>query len=101
MWHCLVAALFGATTAHGLATRHSITPLSSSQIGAFTPYSYYSTVAYCTPAQTLAWNCGGMYSVPSGFFFNFNVPQPIVMLILTSNLLPPVAMAMAFSIVSP
>ena len=67
MLHFLLATLFGAITAYGLATRQSITPLSSSQIDAFTPYSYYATVAYCAPAQTLAWNCGGMSSIPSGF----------------------------------
>lgn len=46
----------------GHSTRQSITPLSPSQINAFEPYSYYAAAAYCTPAMTLAWNCGGIYS---------------------------------------
>ena len=40
------------------ARRASITALSTSQIDAFTPYTWYASTGYCSPASTLAWNCG-------------------------------------------
>ncbi|KAF7309531.1 Lipase-3 domain-containing protein [Mycena indigotica] len=36
-----------------------ITSLSAASIAAFKPYSYYAAAGYCSPAKTLAWNCGG------------------------------------------
>jgi len=62
MWDFFVVTLLEAVVTYGFSTRQSITPLTSSQINAFNPYSYYATVAYCPPAQTLAWNCGSMHS---------------------------------------
>ncbi|KAI6149906.1 Alpha/Beta hydrolase protein [Pisolithus tinctorius] len=35
-----------------------ITPLTTSQIDYFTPYTYYASAAFCDPAKVLAWNCG-------------------------------------------
>ncbi|KAF8887333.1 alpha/beta-hydrolase, partial [Infundibulicybe gibba] len=35
-----------------------ITALSSAQITAFKPFSFYATTAYCSPASILAWSCG-------------------------------------------
>ncbi|KAJ7623647.1 lipase class 3 family protein [Roridomyces roridus] len=56
-----------------LQQRQTITSLSASQIGVFTPYTHYASAAYCHPATTLAWNCGancaanpGFHSVASG-----------------------------------
>ncbi|KAI6126017.1 Alpha/Beta hydrolase protein, partial [Pisolithus croceorrhizus] len=40
--------------------RQSITGLTTSQIDSYTPYTYYASAAYCTAAQTLAWNCGSI-----------------------------------------
>jgi len=37
----------------------SITTLSTVQISAYKPYSFYASAAYCNPTNTMAWNCGG------------------------------------------
>ncbi|KAJ3511453.1 hypothetical protein NLJ89_g4086 [Agrocybe chaxingu] len=39
--------------------RQSITPLSSSEIAAFKPFSYFASTAYCNPSVTINWSCGG------------------------------------------
>ncbi|KAF8634616.1 hypothetical protein AX15_000821 [Amanita polypyramis BW_CC] len=36
----------------------NITPLSSEQIAAFTPYTYFASAAYCQPNTTISWSCG-------------------------------------------
>lgn len=36
----------------------SPSPLSTAQISAFKPYSYYAAAAYCSADNTLAWDCG-------------------------------------------
>ncbi|KAM5535323.1 hypothetical protein V8D89_011008 [Ganoderma adspersum] len=36
----------------------SITALSTAQITAFRPYTHYASTGYCSPASTLAWDCG-------------------------------------------
>jgi hypothetical protein len=41
-----------------ISARQSITPLTTSQIDQFTPYTYYASAGYCTNTQTLAWDCG-------------------------------------------
>ncbi|KAJ7132261.1 lipase [Mycena epipterygia] len=51
-----IASLANAVSA--LLARQAITALSSSQISAFKPYSFYAAAGYCTPAATLAWDCG-------------------------------------------
>ncbi|KAI0332705.1 lipase [Cubamyces sp. BRFM 1775] len=38
--------------------RQSITTLSTSQIDAFTPYSYYASAGYCAASATQSWSCG-------------------------------------------
>jgi hypothetical protein len=38
----------------------AVTTLTSAQVAAYKPYSYYAATAYCQPAQTLAWTCGSM-----------------------------------------
>ncbi|KAF9224206.1 alpha/beta-hydrolase [Gyrodon lividus] len=60
MFSILAAALLGTTLIQGssLVTRRSTTALTRSQIDSYTPYTYYASAAFCTPAQTLAWNCG-------------------------------------------
>ncbi|KAJ7813147.1 alpha/beta-hydrolase [Mycena olivaceomarginata] len=47
-----------ATAAPSLSARQAITSLSAAQISAFKPYSFYAAAGYCSPASTLAWNCG-------------------------------------------
>ena len=36
----------------------AITPLSTSQISSFKPYSWFATTAYCDPSTTVNWTCG-------------------------------------------
>ena len=36
----------------------SFTTLSTDQIAAFKPFSFYASAGYCQPSATLAWNCG-------------------------------------------
>jgi len=54
----LAIALLGANAAPSLLARQAITTLSASQISTFKPYTFYASAGYCTPASTLAWNCG-------------------------------------------
>ncbi|KAF8141368.1 Alpha/Beta hydrolase protein [Boletus edulis] len=61
MFSVLAAALLGVTAVRAnpsLSARQSITALTTSQIDSFTSYTWYASTAYCTPSQTLAWNCG-------------------------------------------
>ncbi|KAF7357020.1 Lipase [Mycena venus] len=54
----LLALASLATAAPSLSARQAITSLTSAQISAFKPYSFYAAAGYCSPASTLAWNCG-------------------------------------------
>ncbi|KAJ7065267.1 Alpha/Beta hydrolase protein [Mycena amicta] len=54
----LVALTSCAAAAPFLLARQAITQLTTAQISAFKPYSFYAAAAYCSPAATLAWNCG-------------------------------------------
>ncbi|KAK7031541.1 lipase [Favolaschia claudopus] len=47
-----------ATAAPSLSQRQAITTLTTAQISSFKPYSFYAAAGYCSPASTLAWNCG-------------------------------------------
>lgn len=50
-----------------LQARQDITPLSSSQIAAFKPYTYYASTGYCLASQTIAWDCGADCEANAGF----------------------------------
>ena len=39
--------------------RQSITPLSSSQISSYAPFTHFASTAYCNPSTTINWSCGG------------------------------------------
>ncbi|OAX37649.1 alpha/beta-hydrolase, partial [Rhizopogon vinicolor AM-OR11-026] len=57
----ILAVLLGAAIVNAsssLNARRSITALTTSQIDALTPYTYYASAGYCTNTQTLAWDCG-------------------------------------------
>ncbi|OJA11523.1 hypothetical protein AZE42_09435 [Rhizopogon vesiculosus] len=66
MLSVVLAVLLGVTAlainivnaSPSLIARQSITALTTSQIDAFTPYTYYASAGYCTSTQTLAWDCG-------------------------------------------
>ncbi|KAI5123194.1 hypothetical protein M0805_003961 [Coniferiporia weirii] len=47
--------------------RQSITTLSSSQVSAFKPYSYFASAAYCAPNTTINWSCGDNCNGNAGF----------------------------------
>ena len=44
-----------------LAKRQAITTLTTAQITAFKPFTFFASTAYCQPSATLAWNCGGRF----------------------------------------
>ncbi|KAJ3761776.1 lipase class 3 family protein [Lentinula raphanica] len=41
-----------------IRARASITALTSAQIAAYKPYTYYASTAYCAPSTTINWSCG-------------------------------------------
>ncbi|KAJ4474906.1 lipase class 3 family protein [Lentinula aciculospora] len=41
-----------------IQARQAITALTTAQITAYKPYTYYASAAYCSPSTTLAWSCG-------------------------------------------
>jgi hypothetical protein len=45
-----------------LEKRADPTVLAPSTVSSYTPYTWFASVAYCKPANTLAWNCGGVYT---------------------------------------
>ncbi|KAG6819834.1 hypothetical protein H0H93_008091 [Arthromyces matolae] len=54
-------AIFGclaAIRATPLIPRQSITTLTSAQVAAYKPFTYFASAAYCTPSTTLSWTCG-------------------------------------------
>jgi hypothetical protein len=67
----LAALLLLASTALAspIAIELASTPslLSTSAITALTPFAYYATAAYCTPASLLAWDCGTNCAGNPGF----------------------------------
>ena len=56
-----VSLFTGAIAAPLIVPRQSITVLSAGQISTYTPYTWFSSTGYCSPATTLAWDCGGMF----------------------------------------
>lgn len=41
-----------------LVTRQAIMSLTTSQVAAFKPYTFYASTAACDPSTTLTWTCG-------------------------------------------
>ena len=64
----LFTVLDSALAAPIIEARQSITTLTSAQVNAYKPYTYYAGSAYCKPANTLAWNCGGKFLLPDKVF---------------------------------
>jgi len=44
-----------------------ITTLSTDQIDAFTPYTFFAKTAYCSPSTTMSWTCGASCNANPGF----------------------------------
>ncbi|KAJ7226953.1 lipase, partial [Mycena pura] len=47
-----------ASAAPSLDARQAITTMAAANIATFKPFSFYAAAGYCSPASTLAWNCG-------------------------------------------
>jgi hypothetical protein len=60
-------SLAASAAAAPLVARQAITALSTTQINSYTPYTHYASTAYCSPASTLAWNCGANCNANPGF----------------------------------
>jgi len=50
-----------------LSKRQSITALTTSQISAFTPFTFFASAAYCNPSTTSDWSCGANCAANSDF----------------------------------
>lgn len=44
-----------------------ITVMTSAQVNAFTPYTYYASAGYCNPSVTETWTCGANCNANPGF----------------------------------
>ena len=42
------------------------TPMTSAQVDALTPYTYYASAGYCNPSVTQSWTCGATCSANPG-----------------------------------
>lgn len=72
-----------------------VTALSEEQISMYKPFTYFASTAYCRPARTLAWNCGGSCSfcfIRYREMTGFLARQSTAGVILTSYLPLPEAM---------
>ncbi|EIN06264.1 alpha/beta-hydrolase [Punctularia strigosozonata HHB-11173 SS5] len=63
----LASALLSTAIPLKLEKRASVTALSSSQISAFKPFSFFASAGYCDPSATLAWTCGANCDANPGF----------------------------------
>ncbi|KZO99282.1 lipase [Calocera viscosa TUFC12733] len=65
----LVWALFAPTLAAPLVPRENkapVTPLTSAQISALTPFAWFANAAYCSHAAVMSWSCGSACSALPG-----------------------------------
>jgi len=44
-----------------------IAPMTSAQVNAFRPYTYYASAGYCNPSVTKTWTCGANCDANPGF----------------------------------
>ncbi|KAF8493016.1 lipase [Russula emetica] len=51
-------AIFGIADGSAVTKRQTTTVLSSEEIEAFKPYTFYAAAAYCVPTETVTWSCG-------------------------------------------
>ena len=49
------------------ASPTEITVMTSTQVDAFTPYTYYASAGFCSPSVTLIWTCGANCNANPGF----------------------------------
>lgn len=48
-----------AAPATEIIRRQGITTLSTTDIAAFKPFTFFASTAYCKPSTTMNWSCGG------------------------------------------
>ncbi|RXW16322.1 hypothetical protein EST38_g9543 [Candolleomyces aberdarensis] len=53
-----IVAFAAPVANHTLEARQSVSTLTTAQVAGYKTYSWYASAAYCSPASTLAWNCG-------------------------------------------
>ncbi|KAK0220861.1 alpha/beta-hydrolase [Armillaria nabsnona] len=65
----LIASLVSASPLQSsvLERRQSVTILTSAQVSAFKPYTFYLSAGYCQPSTTLTWTCGAPCEANPGF----------------------------------
>ena len=44
-----------------------VTPMTSAQVDALTPYTYFASTGYCNPSVTENWSCGANCDANPGF----------------------------------
>jgi hypothetical protein len=54
-------------TVDAVSSSTAITVISSAQVNAFTPYTYYASAGYCNPSVTKTWACGANCEANPGF----------------------------------
>ncbi|KAF7974908.1 hypothetical protein HWV62_11069 [Athelia sp. TMB] len=58
-----VVASLAVRAAPSLNTRATTTALTTSQIDAYTPYTWYASTGYCESSTTINWSCGALAHV--------------------------------------
>lgn len=81
----VVVAMGSLATPAAVRRAAGITTLSSSQVSAFKPFSYFAAAGYCGASSTLAWNCG-VYVVNCGGGVPMRSLQDPVRTLKTSSL---------------
>ncbi|PPQ76610.1 LOW QUALITY PROTEIN: hypothetical protein CVT26_012749 [Gymnopilus dilepis] len=54
----ILSSVLAAPADGELLRRQSITALTTAQISAFKPFSFFASSAYCNPSTTIKWTCG-------------------------------------------
>jgi len=53
----IFVSLLASTIVNAVPQKRYITPLSSSQISSFKPFTFFASTAYCDPSTTINWSC--------------------------------------------
>ncbi|KAI9440880.1 lipase class 3 family protein [Lactarius indigo] len=61
------ALVFARLTHAAAVKRQDITPLSTTQISSFAPFTHFASTAYCNPSTTTNWTCGANCQENSDF----------------------------------
>ena len=63
----LAAPVDNVDSSDSPTTLAGITPMTSTQVHAFKPYTYYASAGYCNPSVTKTWTCGANCNANPGF----------------------------------